>query len=598
VRVHRGQRGLIINSGRAALLTLLSTALTACGGGAKTSFNNNAGASSVTLSGTVNYESVPAYTDCNGLNFAGTVSRPIRGATVQLLDAASAQLGSTVADASGRYSFAGIPANTTVTLRVRAELKQPGVPGWDVEVRDNYVPGGSDNFQYPPAGLFTRPLYVADSNSFSTGRAASLVRNMTVESGWGGTAYTTDRAAAPFAILDVIYSAMQFVRATDPDAHFPELDVFWSVNNVVAATSVDFTAGQLSTTSYYSDIDSLFVLGDDSDDTDEFDDHVIAHEWGHYFEDNLSRLDSVGGAHFLGESLIASLAFSEGWATALSAMILDDPVYCDTGVPGTSEGGGVNTETSSSGVAGWFNELSIITLIYDLWDTAVDGTDDGSIGFRPIYDVMVGPQQFGESWTSLFSFATELRGSLDAQGVALLDSQLDRANVLSGVDLDIWATSETNDANVPANISPLVLPLYTDYIAGDSPIEICVDSYLDGLNRHGNNPGEDRYLRITVPVEDEYDVSVVTTTPTPVSADPNDRDQSDPDIYIVDGTGPVTVGAGFSSSENFEPTFRTSRMFTDRTYVARVEDWRFDDAEASIDYPQRICFDVSLAPTP
>ena len=598
MRAHRGQIGLITNRGRVPLLALLSLALTACGGGAKTASNNNGGPTSVTVSGTVNYEFVPANASCNGLNFAGTINRPIRGATVQLLDATGAQLDSTVSNANGNYSFAGIPTNTTVTLRVRAELKQSGVPGWDVDVRDNYVQGGSDNNQFPPAGLFTRPLYVTDSNSFNTGSSANLVRSMTVDSGWGGAAYTTDRAAAPFAILDVIYAAMQFVRATDAGAHFPELDVFWSVNNVVTPTTVDITAGQLSTSSYYASINSLFILGDDSDDTDEFDDHIIAHEWSHYFEDNFSRLDSVGGAHFLGESLIASLAFSEGWATALSAMILDDPIYCDTGVPGTAEGGGMNAETSNAGVAGWFNELSIITLIYDLWDTAADGTDTGSIGFRPIYDVMVGPQKFGASWATLFSFATGLRGSLDAQGVALLDSQLDRENVLSGVDLDIWATSETNDANVPGNISPLVLPLYTDYIAGDPPVEICVDSFLDGLNRHGNNPGEDRYLRITVPVDDEYDVTVITTTPTPVSADPNDRDQSDPDIYIVRGSGPFTVGEGSSPTENFEPTFRTSQMFTNETYVALVEEWRFDDAIASAEYPQRICFDVSLAPTP
>jgi len=39
-------------------------------------------------------------------------------------------------------------------------------------------------------------------------------------------------------------------------------------------------------------------------------------------------------------------------------------------------------------------------------------------------------------------------------------------------------------------------------------------------------------------------------------------------------------------------------MFVNETYVAHVEEWRFDDPEASTDFPQRICFDVSLAPTP
>jgi len=275
-------------------------------------------------------------------------------------------------------------------------------------------------------------------------------------------------------------------------------------------------------------------------------------------------------------------------------MGLNDPLYCDTGVPGTVGGFPLNAETANYGVQGWFNEVSVVTLLYDLWDTADDGTDNGSIGFAPIYDVMTGPQIFTEGFTTLFSFATELRRSLDAQGQALVDSQLDRENVVSGLDLDIWATNETNDVNG----APDVLPLYTPYTADGSILNICVNSSLDGLARDGNNPGEDRYLRITVPADDEYDVSVVTTTLTPPSADPNDRDQSDPDIYIMRGAAPGFIAAGTEADENVEPTFTTPVLFAAETYSAIVEDWRFDDDEASTSYPQRICFDVSFTPTP
>jgi hypothetical protein len=31
--------------------------------------------------------------------------------------------------------------------------------------------------------------------------------------------------------------------------------------------------------------------------TDEYDDHVIIHEWGYCFEDKFSRSDSIGGNH-------------------------------------------------------------------------------------------------------------------------------------------------------------------------------------------------------------------------------------------------------------------------------------------------------------
>ena len=583
--------------GRAVLIALVTLAISACGGG-------NGGPNTVTVTGTVTYESVPPAGNCGGLDFAATVDRPVRGATVQLLDATTgAQLGSTISSDAGSYVIAGVPRNTTVTLRVRAELKQPGTPGWDVDVRDNFIAGASDA-DYPgyptelPPDLGVRPLYVVDSDSFVTD-SVNVTRNLAIDSGWDGAAYTSDRAAAPFAILDVIYTAIRFVRATDPNAHFPPLDAFWSVNNTVARGDVDITAGQLATSSYYRNVDSLFILGDDTDDTDEYDVHIIAHEWGHYFEDNFSRSDSVGGAHFLGEALVAPLAMGEGWANAFAAMVLNEPIYCDTGVPGTAAGGGFSVETTSLGVPGWFNEVSVATLIYDLWDTAPDGTDTDSIGFGPIYDVMTGPEVVTEAWTSIFTFATELRASLDAQDAAFLDSQLERESIVSGAALDIWASNETNDANVPGSISPFVLPLYTDYTAGDPPINFCVDNYLDGFARHGNNPGEDRYLRISVPVTGTYDVSVVTTTAITPTADPDDKDYSDPDIYIARGATPEIIGFGATDGENFEPTFTTDvAMIAGETYIALVEEWRFDDRDTAFNFPQRVCFDVSLAPTP
>jgi hypothetical protein len=583
----------------------MAVLLTACGGGGGGKTNSTPTPTSVTVSGFVRYEFPPPNNNCNGLNLAAPETRPIRAATVELINAGTgAQIASTVSGDNGAYSFNNVATNTLVQVRVRAELKQAGNPGWDVEVRDNYVMGGSDNGEFPPAGLSSRALYRLDGSEFNTG-TASVTRNLTATTGWNGSSYADARAAAPFAILDTMYSMIQFVRAADPNAHFRPLDAFWSVNNVVAAGDVDITAGELPTSAYYAGIDSLFILGDDTSDTDEFDDHIVAHEWGHYFEDNLSRSDSPGGNHFLGESLEATLAFSEGWGYAIAAMGLNDPLYCDTGRPGTSGGFGLNAETSGFGVQGWFNEVSVLTFLYDLWDTDDDGTDDDSIGFAPIYEVMTGPQIFTEGFTTLYAFATELRSSVGVQGQALIDSQLERENIVSGAALDIWATNEVNDANVPdgnppsePDIAQDILPLYVDYVADNPPVNICATSYLDGLDRHGNNIGEDRYLRITVPFDDEYDVSVVTTTPTPPSADPNDRDQSDPDIYVIRGSTAESVGSGTAPDNNFEPTFRTAQLLAGETYVAIVEEWRFDDDEASIDYPQRICFDVSFTSTP
>jgi len=574
-----------LRHGCMALSALCMLAMAACGG-SNGGGNQGGGQPTVTVSGTVSYEFVPPNGSCTALNFGATVTRPIRGATVQLINSStSVPISSMASGANGSYSFSNVPQNAGVRLRVRAELKDGGAAGWDVDVRDNFIAGASDLDNPAPPALTSRALYVLDGSSFNTG-TSDLTRDLTAATGWGGSSYTGSRSAAPFAILDTIYTGMQFVRVADPNASFPALDVFWSVNNTAASANFDITAGEISTSSYYPDFDMMFLLGDVMDDTDEFDDNVVVHEWGHYFEDNLSRSESGGGAHTLGESLDATVAFSEGWGTAIAAMALNEPIYCDVGVVG------FDIETVSAGVKGWYNELSVMTLLYDLWDTNNDGTDNGSIGFGPIYNVMTGPQAVTESIATLFSFAAELRSSLNAQGVALLDSQLDRENVVSGAALDIWATNESNDAGVAD-----VLPVHTPMVADGSVVNICVNSSLDGLNRHGNNIGEDRFLRITVPADDEYDVSVVTTTPTPPSADPNDRDQSDPDIYIIRGANPGQINEGVSAVANSE-SYRTPLMFANETYAAIVEEWRFEDPVASVSYPQTICFDVSLTPTP
>src|SRR5690606_27348042 len=149
-----------------------------------------------------------------------------------------------------------------------------GPPSWDVEVRDN-----TSNTTLP---LASRPLYVLDTAPFDSGTVNST-RDVTAPTGWGGTSYTGPRSAAPFAILDAAYAAIQLVLSADPQAVFEPLDMFWSVNNRPADGSVD--QGEIGTSHYRPGQNQLFLLGNAANDPDEFDDHVVAHEWGHYYED-------------------------------------------------------------------------------------------------------------------------------------------------------------------------------------------------------------------------------------------------------------------------------------------------------------------------
>jgi hypothetical protein len=545
----------------------------------------------VTVSGTVFYEFVPPNNNCQGLNFDDIQTRPIRAATVQLIDAGSGNvLGTTVAADNGGYSFSNVAGNLDVRLRVRAELKRTGSPSWDVEVRDNVDTSASP----PPLG--SRPLYVIEGANFNTG-GADVTRDLTATTGWGGSSYTSDldRAAAPFAILDAIYSGMQLVLTADANADFAPMDAFWSVNNT-STSPADIDAGELPTSFYRGDLDSLFLLGDAGTDTEEFDDHVVVHEWGHYFEDVFSRSDSIGGSHSIGQRIDARLAFGEGWATALAAMALDDPQYCDTFVPGTSGGFGIDTENNNSGSQGWFNEMSVATFLYDLWDTVADGSDTNSVGFGPIFNVMAGPQSNTNAFTTLFSFATELRSMLNGAELAFVDAQLARENIET-TGIDIWGTTQSSITTSP-NQARDVLPLYTTLPTDGTTINICTNSDYDS-GRDGNKLAEYRYLRFTTTSSAAYTVTITTTTPTPPTSDPPPtppdviRDQSDPDMFIFRRGAIVAVGNG--PDDNSE-VFTTQTLPAD-TYVADLQEWRFADEDgASSDFPEQICFDVSMSP--
>jgi hypothetical protein len=543
---------------------------------------------SVTVSGTAAYEFVPPNDVCQGLDFNSITVRPIRGATVQLLDSSSGVLDTTTSDDNGAYSFAGVAPNTMVRVRVRAELKRAGSPGWDVEVRDNV-----DTSATPPP-LGARPLYTVSGSQFDTG-TANVTHNLTAQTGWNGSSYTGARAAAPFAILDTIYSAMRFVISVDATATFAPLDAFWSVNNTLASPS-DIDAGDLGASFYRSDLDSLFLLGDAAVDTEEFDDHVIVHEWGHYFEDNFSRSDSVGGPHGVGDQLDARLAFGEGWATALSGMALNDPIYCDTGPAGSTGGFGIGTEQGAYDAQGWYDEISVVRFIYDLWDDNDEGTnaDTGSIGFGPIYDVMVGPQAFTETFTTIFSFAAELRATLPPADQAFLDSQLVREDMTPGFDK--WGVGELNDASPAGQQSRDVLPLYVDLPTDGSVINICANDDYDGSG-DGNKLAVYRYLRINLPGTAQYDVNITTTTTGALPPDdPTDpRDQSDPDMFIFrDGLLAVFGNSGDANEE----IFRTPVLSGPDIYVADLREFRYADPDSPLGFPDQMCFDVSFTPVP
>jgi hypothetical protein len=538
--------------------------------------------SAVTVAGKLEFVLFNAFSSCNGLNLNNPVDQAMRGVTVQLL-AGNSVLDATFTDNNGDYSFSNVDANQDVRIRVRAELLNGGATSWNVEVRDNTA---STNLP-----LTERPLYVLDFPEFNTGTKNIFDADFLAASGWDGSSFSGTRAAGPFVLLDAVMDAMLLVASVDATANFSPLDIYWSVNNVLTSPS-DIDAGELPSTFYSNS--GLFILGDADTDADEYDVNITVHEWGHYFEDKLSRSDSFGGRHAIGESLDPRVAFSEGFAYGLAAIALENPIGCDTrSQNGANNGGGTNWESSSGGgLAGWFNEYSVGSMIYDLWDTNVDGSDNSSIGFAPIYQTMVGPQRNTPAFTSMFSFASGLRPMLNSADLAFVDSQLNRISVDTPAVVDEWGDNQTTEPGRD------IVPYFIELQVGAAPVNVCLNNdffanYEDGDGE--NKLGMFRHFRFTTNSTNSYTINA-TANPAPpattVAGDPL-REDSDPDLFLNRSMHWFAFES--STNDGGGQELWTTPSLPANTYILRLQEWRHVDVDRAPDFPAQVCFDVSIS---
>jgi hypothetical protein len=528
------------------------------------------------VSGVISYERVPFETSGTGLDYSATFEAPARGVVVELLDANSGVLATTVTDDAGHYAF-DAPQNTDVRVRARARLLRTssgaGDPGWDVEIRNN-TNGDA--------------LYTLTGELQNTGTAGQ-VRNLLAETGWpgfGGSSYVGTRAAAPFAIADSIYSAIQFVLANGDDGlEFEPLDIYWSTRNRPVSGDDDYSDGEIGSTAYHVGGGSptgIYVLGDDGLDTDEFDQHVLVHEFMHYLEQTISRTDNIGGLHFLGDQLDMRVAFSEGFGNAFAGMVLGDPVYRDS--MGAAQGDEFTIDMEDNGGQlnpGWFNEFSVASIAWDLFDTTDDGVDHTSIGFAPMYDVITHELRDGPALTSLFVFVSALkeRPGVDASAV----DDIVAGQSIVAATMDAYGSTETNDGGVDE-----ALPLYTELALNGPVRRVCSSASETAFY---NTIGNRRFLRFEVPSDRTIDIRVVGLG----TALPGQYPGPDPDLIVYrNGFVDFSDCAGPDGASCTEPqnTERLELNASAGDYVLEVYDYSHIDPSAGI--RPSTCMNVSI----
>ena len=460
---------------------------------------NPAVAGTVNVTGRITFDRVPfATTAPNGLNYGSPVPQPSRGVTVQAVAAGTTApaLATATTNANGDYTLT-VASNVSIQILIVAEMARAGgAPTWNVRVADGAA-----------AATYT---YV-DPTPFNS--SAGVPRNVAIPTGINasGTA-TGTRASGPFAVLDTIYQGIQTILTVAPSSNFPDLLVDWG--------------SQVNGTFFTSNPQQrIALLADLSADTDEFDQHVVAHEFGHYIEHNFSRADNIGGGHGIGDKLDPRVAFGEGFGYAFAAIVLNDPIARDSSRQGgTLSSGTFNLETnptttpagaSPSGNFGcWCSESSVWAILWDLYDNANDGADTVSLGFAPLWSVLTGEQRTTPAYTTIFSFLTALKTGRSAGELAAMNTLVSAQNIRFS-DIDAFATTETFVPVPPFVQNVDVLPVYTTITAGGGPVIV---RSVDDAGRQ-NALGARRFLRFT-PASGGTRTVTVTTSNADANADP------------------------------------------------------------------------------
>lgn len=449
---------------------------------------NPVAAGIVNVTGQVTFARVPfATTAPNGLNYGAPVQQPSRGVLVEALAAGTTNVLATgnTTD-TGAYSLS-VASNTSITIRMTARMQRTGTPQWDVRVQD---------------GLAGTPYSYTEPGSFNS--SAGTAHNVAIPTGISAAGVATGaRASGPFATLDTIYQGLQTILGAAPSTNFPALIVDWGSQS----DGTFFTAG--------GGAQHIALLADLTEDTDEFDQHVIAHEFGHYIEFNFSRADNIGGAHGVGDKLDPRVAFGEGFGYAFAAIVLNDPIARDSYFNGANQtSGSFNIETNpptnpvgapNSNYGCWCSESSVWSILWDVNDNAADANDTLALGFTPIWNVLVSQQRTTPAFTTIFSFITALKAQ-NAGNAAAIDTLVAAQNIDSS-SIDAYGTNETHSPTQVPNIA--ALPVHALATIGGPALVLRT---VDDAGRH-NKLGNRRFIRFNVPTTRNITITASSSNP-------------------------------------------------------------------------------------
>lgn len=261
-------------------------------------------------------------------------------------------VGTSVTDASGRYDARYVDyGDGPLTVRVLSDRKGELVPA--------RVRRASSCPAIYAIGAPLRPIAppIARDAPAPAVLPSAFVELFAASSGAGGA----------FNILSVAGAVSDFLHPMGVPSVTRPLDFFWERGRTYDCGSCH-ESGRV-------------LVGGGAADPDEYDDMVILHEIGHFYEETWGRTDSPGGRHN-GARVVPTLAWSEGFATFFAAAVARDPLYVDLrdseafvqNIEHVSRREAIGTEGAR--LDGALSEYLVAAVLWDLLDAA-----DASEGF-------------------------------------------------------------------------------------------------------------------------------------------------------------------------------------------------------------------------
>ena len=449
-------------------------------------------------------------------NWASPVSAAVPFVYAELQDAGGHVVQSTFADQNGVASFAGLNPAVTYTPRFESRLQYPQL-SLDFQVLDNTTAS-------PSVGVTTfrgrYPVYSTTAAAYVPGsHTAHQTLAVTLPDGWNPATQAlvdANRVAGPYALLaTAAQEALIMSAAIGGSPVWRPLTILWSTANkgnkpaqpdnfdqgYVTGSGGFYSSGHgaldasgaASTTTTVSE-DAIYLSGDPTFEAMELYPFVMSHEMGHFIQRSFSRSASPGGPHGFTDTEDARLAWGEGSASGIAALVLrtaeERRVFTASGqiiVQVIDIAHNTVNGNPRSWPIGWFQETTISNLMWAARDMT------GSIALSPeaVLAPMFTAQWNAQPWSgTVWAYVNGLKAAN-----AAVASQIDSWAGAHGIDAtndDVWGSVESHVGPPPtAHPAQDVLPPYTQIAVGQ-PHQVCTAGAPNDYNKAGNA----RYLRL------------------------------------------------------------------------------------------------------